>query len=128
MKNRTGVLLLISGVICLPLISSKETTEIITSGIIQDKAQYEYRCGKHGRGVCYDGVFTVNNKEVTVNHETFHKYRVGNSVILTKTNRGSLSYFQWFVLCYSLLSVSGGLATLLANFLDREILGIKGDG
>ena len=82
------VVLVVIAAIYFPFYITQPTppskTIIVAQGIIQDKQSYSYGCGKHGSSTCYDYTFTINNKSVLVNSDTFHNYQVGNLITLSK--------------------------------------------
>ena len=118
--RKIAVVLVVIAAIYFPFYITQPTppsnTVVVAQGIIQDKQSYSYGCGKHGSSTCYDYTFTINNKSVLVGSDTFHNYRVGNQITLSKNvERSGSELFKEFLKA-SVLAIccaAVGLYTLL---------------
>lgn len=74
---------------------------VTTKGVIQDKFESSYSCGKNS--ICYTRYFKIDNKGVAVELETYNTSRVGEYIVLERKER---------VVELSFLGVISGLITL----------------
>ena len=106
--------------------------EPIASGIVTEKTQYKYRCGKHDRYECTDYGLVINNTNVIVSKPTFDGAVVNQNISLTRSYEEQLSVFDiitmmaaviiYLVLAALVLTYIGFTINWAINYSDKETL------
>lgn len=91
------------------IVEDTYTVEHVASGIVQQKQEYTYGCGRHGNSTCYQYAVTIDGKKHNINPSSFNGVVIGENIKLINTRKE----YKWF----PLMVVTSGISILFFGYL-----------
>lgn len=79
------------------------------SGIINNKFEEKYSCGKYERRTCTKYIFVINNIKHDVDKDTYNLYKVNSNITLTKyesryqSDKVDVYWYAHYIICFTLI-------------------------